>query len=90
MPGLTKNDYRGLWGVLWRVLVFGPIIWLLGLALLALVIGAFLAPPIYAGFALLSGDWLLGSAVLIPWFVLLSFSRPILRWTLEGIEYGSI
>ena len=90
MPGLTKNDRKGLWAILWRVLVFGPIVWIVGLALLVLLIGAFVVPPIYAALAFFTGDWLLSIAALIPWFVVIRFRRPILRWALEGIDYGSI
>jgi len=86
--GLTKNDGKGLWAILWRVLIFGPILWIFGLALLLLVMAAFIAPPFYAAFALYSGDWLLGVASLMGWFVVLRFRRPILRWLLEGIEYS--
>ena len=85
-----EKDWKGLWAILWRVLIFGPILWFLGLALLFVVIAAFVAPPIYAALAFFTGDWLFGIGALIPWFVVLRFRRPILRWTFEGIEYGSI
>lgn len=90
MPDLTKNEWRGLWAILWRVLIFGPILGILGLALLLLVVAAFVAPPPYAALALLTGDWLKGAAALIGWFVVLHFRRPILRWTFEGMAYSSI
>lgn len=90
MNGQTKSDRKGLWGILWRSLVLGPIIWISGSLLLTLIIAAFVAPPLYAVFALLAGDWVLGIAALIPWFALLCFRKPILRWTFEGIEYGGI
>jgi hypothetical protein len=90
MLGLTKNDWKGLWAILWRVLIFGPILGILGLALLLLVIAAFAAPPLYAALAFITGDWLFGIAALLAWFVVLRFRRPILRWTFEGIEYASI
>jgi len=90
MSGLTKNDWKGLWAILWRVLIFGPILWILGFALLLLVTGAFVAPPIYAAVAFFSGDWLFGIAAIIAWFVVLHFRRPLLRWTFEGIEYAGI
>ena len=86
----AKIDWKSLWGVLWRVLLFGPILWVLGSALLTLVIGAFLAPPLYAAFAFYFGDWFRGIVALAAWTVVLRFRRPILRWTLDGIEYGSI
>jgi hypothetical protein len=90
MPGLTKNDWKGLLSVLWRVLIFGPILWIVGSALLMLIIAAFVLPPIYAAVAFFNGDWLYGIAALITWILVLRFRRPILRWALEGIEYGSI
>jgi hypothetical protein len=90
MSGLTRNDWKALWAMLWRVLIVVPIVWVLGLALLFVVIAAFVAPPCYAAIAFLSGDWLLGIAALCAWCVVLRFRRPILRWTFEGIEYASI
>ena len=90
MARLTKDDYKGLWAVLWRVLILGPILWILGLALLVLVMGAFVAPPLYAALAFFTGDWVFGVAALIGWFVVLRFRRPLLRWALEGIEYAGI
>lgn len=38
MPGLTKNDWKGLWAILGRNLFFGPVDWLNGL----LVVGTLL------------------------------------------------
>ncbi len=90
MPRLTKNEWKALWAILWRVLIFGPILGVLGLALLLLVIAAFVVPPVYAAFALSTGDWIFGLMALVAWSVVLRFRRPILRWTLEGIEYASI
>ena len=90
MPDLTKNEWRGLWAIFWRVLILGPILGVLGLALLVLVIAAFVVPPLHAALAFLTGDWLEGAAALIGWFVVLRFRRPILRWAFEGMEYASI
>jgi hypothetical protein len=90
MPGLTRNDRKGLWAILWRTLIFAPILWILGLLLFTLVLGAFIVPPIYAVLAFFAGDWLWGITALIVWFVLLCFRRPILRWTFEGIEHAAM
>lgn len=87
---MTKNDWQGLWAILWRVLIFVPILGILGLALLVLVIAAFVAPPIYSVFAFLTDDWICGIMALAVWVVVLRFRRPILRWTLEGIEHASL
>jgi hypothetical protein len=61
-----------------------------GFVLLLLVIAAFVAPPLYAALAFFTGDWFFGIAALAAWAVLLRFRRPMLHWTLEGIEYASI
>ena len=90
MPGLTRNERIGLWAILWRVLIFGPFLGILGLALLVLVIALFIAPPVYALISFFTGDWLFGIVALIPWLVVLRFRRRILLWTFEGIDYGNI
>lgn len=90
MPRLTKNEWKGLWALLWRVLIFGPIVGLFGLALLLLVMAAFIGLPLYAVFAFFAGYWLQGIVALGAWAVVLRFRKPILHWTLEGIEHASI
>lgn len=90
MFGLTRNDIKGLWAILWRTLILAPLLWLLGLVLFALLIGAFVLPPVYAVFAIFIGCWLWGVAALVPWFILLHYRRPILRWLLEGMEHASM
>jgi len=90
MSGVSKNDWKGLWAVLWRTLILGPIVWILGLVLLFLVLALLIVPPFYAVLAFFNGDWLFGILALTGWLVVLRFRRPMLRWTLKGIEYGDI
>lgn len=90
MSHFNKNDAKGVWAVFWRVLVFGPFVWIADFAVRLLVIGALALPPIYASAAILSGNWPLGVALLIPWLVLLRYYRPILRWASEGFDHGSV
>jgi hypothetical protein len=90
MVGLTKNDCKGLWAILWRTLIFGPILWIVGLLLLMSVLGAFIVPPIYAVLAFFTGDWLWGITALIAWLVVLRFRKPLLRWAFEGIEHAGM
>jgi hypothetical protein len=61
-----------------------------GLVLLVLIVGAFIAPPLYAAFAFYTGDWLFGSAGLLNWVAVLCCRRPVLRWTMQGIESAGI
>ncbi len=90
MPRAAKTDWRSLWGILWRILIFGPILWTLGSALLVVVIAVFIGLPVYAVVAFYTGDWYWGVVALGAWAVVLRFRRPILRWTLEGIEYAGL
>jgi hypothetical protein len=90
MLGLSKNEWKGLWAILWRVLLLGPIVGIIGIAWLQVVFAALFLPPFYAAFAYYSGDWLFGVATLIGWLIVLRFGRPLLRWTFQGIEYASI
>ena len=90
MLGLTKDDWKGLWAVVWRLLILGPIIGIVGLALLLLVTGVFVGLPIYSVSAFFSGDWSFGVAAFMAWLVALRFGRPLLRWTFDGFEHTGI
>ena len=76
--------------MIWRLLILAPVIWVAGFCLLVIVLGAFIAPPIYAAFAIASGEWLVGTLALGAWSLLLWFRRPVLGWTLQGMEYAGI
>lgn len=89
VPRLTPSHCGALWAVLWRMLLLTPLLWVLGLVLLASVIAAFVAPPVCAACAFVSGERVFALEILVPWILLLSFGRPVLRWTLQGIEYAS-
>jgi hypothetical protein len=90
MFGLTKNDCRGLWAVLWRVLILVPIAWILGLVLLVTVLSVLIASPFYAVILFLEGHWLLGPLVFLGWLPVFRYRTGIMRWLLDGIEYASI
>jgi hypothetical protein len=55
-----------------------------------LVIAAYIGLPAYATAAIVAGDWFMTATALVAWIIALRFGRPLLRWTFEGIEYGSI
>jgi hypothetical protein len=90
MLGLTNNDWRGLWAVLWRVLILAPVAWILGLALLVLALAALLGSPFFAIILFLDGHWILGPLVFVGWLAIFRYRAPIMRWLLDGIEYASI
>jgi hypothetical protein len=86
---MTKIEWQSLWRILWRVVLVGPVLWLLGLGWMLLVLAAFVAPPILAVGAFLNGSWFSLMSVLAIWLVALRFGRPVLRWTFQGIEWAS-
>ncbi len=90
MPRLTKNDWQGLWSVLWRTVIFAPVLWVIGFAWLLLVVAVFVGAPLYAVIAFFAADWTYGVGALAVWAVALYFRRPILRWTLQGLEHIGI
>jgi hypothetical protein len=87
---LTKEEWKSLWGILWRVLVFGPILFPIGAILFSLVVALLLFPPCYAVLAIATGDILLGLAVAAVWLVLLRLTLRLRRKLFEGIEYAGI
>jgi hypothetical protein len=90
MPRLTKHEWGSLWTILWRVLLVAPVLWVLGFALLVLVLAGLVAPPFYAASAFISGHWLLGIVALTAWIVILRFRRPLLGWVMQGSEHMSL
>lgn len=90
MLGLSNNELKGLWAVLWRVVVLVPFLWVLGALLMIGVLAAFILPPIYLICAFITGDWFFATAVIVGWLVLLRFGKRVLRWAFDGIEYSGI
>jgi hypothetical protein len=87
---LTRKDLLGLWSVLWRLLLFGPILLPLGFALLVIVLGFATLPPFYALIFIINGKVFMGIGVAIVWFILFRLSRRLLRRLTEGVEYAGI
>jgi hypothetical protein len=86
---LSAGEWKSLWGILWRTLLFGPILFPIGACLLALVLGFLVAPPIYAGALIFQGHWIFAVALGATWFVLLLWARPRLRRVFDGFEWAS-
>ena len=86
MSDSRKADLKPLWAIFWRVLILVPFLWVLGIGLLAVVVGTFLllhAAFISAVIAFVAGDYLYGIAALIGWLVLLRFRNLCSRWVLD-------
>lgn len=87
---LSKSEWAGLWAILWRMVVFGPILMPLGVALfLGTVVGIF-APPGYALIAFITGDYVSGLLILAGWLIFMRLTRRLRRQLLAGIEYSSL
>ena len=79
-----------LWSLLWRLLVFGPILIPLGFLFLALILASLVLPPVYAVVVTMDGHCVLGPFVCLAWLGWLRFGRGFLRWLFQGIEYASL
>ena len=86
---LTKNDWRGLWAVLWRFLLFGPILLPIGFVILVVAMAATVAPFAYAAVLMTSGHFLLGMLLAFLWSAALWLARPVFDWLFEGLEYAT-
>ena len=86
----TKEEWNGLWAILWRLVLFGPILLPLGFGLLMIALGLLAGPPIYAARAIANGQWLMGLTIAAVWCCTLRLTRGLLRRLFEGIEYSGI
>jgi hypothetical protein len=86
----SRIPWGPLWFVLWRLLIFGPILMLIGVLVLAAVIASFVAPPFYAFSLAIEGRFITGAVVFLIWLGWLVSGRKLLRWLLQGMEYSSL
>jgi hypothetical protein len=84
--GLTKDEWKILWAILWRLLVFGPILMTLGLAMFGVVMAFLLCPPVLAAIDFFTGSIWLGLLILGVWFAAVWFSRKWLRKFFKEFE----
>ena len=87
MLGLTKDDARGFWAVVWRALLLMPIMWGAGIALLVGVLFVFIGLPVQCMISFIFGDWFQGLIEFAIWITALRYGRPLLRWTFQGYEW---
>ena len=90
MPRLTKHEWASLWAVFWRVLLLAPFLWIVGFSLFVLVLVLLFAPLCFAIAEFMTGHWILGIALILAWIVIMRFSRRLLGWISQGMEYMSI
>jgi hypothetical protein len=87
---LSKQEWKSLWGILWRTLLLGPIIFPLGACLLALTVGFLLGPPFYAIILMLEGHPFAAVALVVTWFGLVRWARSVIKKVFDGIVYSGI
>jgi hypothetical protein len=87
---LSLGEWKSLWGVLWRALLLGPILFPIGACLLALVVGFLLGPPVYAAALILEAHWIFATALAATWFGLVCRARPIVKTIFDGFEWCSL
>lgn len=79
-----------LWSLLWRLLLFGPILMTIGALMLTALIASILVPPFYAVILAMEGHYMLGALVIGTWIAWLPWARRLSCWMMQGIEYSSI
>jgi hypothetical protein len=86
----AKTPRWPLWSVLWRTLIFGPILMPLGAAALAAVLASIFASPVFIGILFIEGHYFLAPVALVGWLFWLRTGFRLLRWMLQGMEYSSL
>lgn len=90
MKTRSRTPRWPLWSVLWRTLVFGPILWPLGVLALVGVLASMVSTPIYACVLVIEEHYFFASVVLLAWVFWLRHGFRLLRWMLQGSEYSSL
>jgi hypothetical protein len=88
--GMTKGDWKNLWAILWRMLLFGPVLLPLGFALLLLISVVAFGPICYGLVLILGGHTFWGCTVLAAWLIVLRMARPVFRRVFDGIKYAGV
>ena len=90
----TRSDVKGLWSILWRCMLFIPIMLPIALFLLFLPFAMVILPPIVALIFFVGDDAVIGLAILVPWLAWMFLGRTIrkklYRIIAEGWEYAGI
>ena len=90
----ARSDVKGLWSILWRCMLFIPIMLPVGLFLLILPLVTVILPPIAALIYFVADDTVMGLTILVPWLAWMFLGRKLrkklYRVIFEGWEYGGI
>ena len=87
---ITCEDWKGLWSILWRFLILGPLLLPIGLAFFAAAIALALGPLCFGVYLILSDHFVWGILVCVIWALALRKSRRLFERLLEGIENAAL
>lgn len=90
METFTKTDWRSIRALLWRVLLFAPLVWPLGLAWLVLLLAALVSVPFFALTQFILGEYLWCVVAASSWLVYLRYFPRLWQWTWAGREYSAL
>ena len=85
---MTAEEWKGLWAILWRFLILGPLLLPLGLCIFALIVAIVLGPFGFAIHLFLTDRPLRAILVVLVWATVLRKSRRLFEKLLEGIEHA--
>ena len=80
------GDRHGLWALLWRIIVFGPLVGVFGMLALIAVLGFTFVLPIWVIAWLCEDRWILAIAGCFAWFGWLKFGGRVRRFVFEGFD----
>lgn len=87
-PG--PNLKHPAFSLLWRGLLFTPLLSLLGVAMLIAAFALLILPPAHALIFLISSDYLYAALLFAIWAWSLRHTKRLLAWLLQGIEHSSL
>jgi len=90
MHAESKSPRYPIWALLWRMLVFGPILWMTGLAFFMVVLTSVIVLPFFAIIVGLDDHWWLGMLMFVIWLIWYRQGKRLLGWLLQGIEFSSL
>ena len=85
-----SSDAKGLWALLWRMFVFGPMIAIFGTLLLIVVLALTFVLPTYAVIFGIGGEYGRALLCVAAWLLWLKFGGHVRRFAFEGFEHGSL
>ncbi len=90
MHAAAKSPRHPIWALLWRMVLFGPILWTLGLGFFVVVLASVVGLPFFAVIIALDDHSWLGAGLFVAWIAWYRHGKRLLGWLLQGIEFSSL